>query len=265
MSEVFVTGGACSNPGWEGRVRLPDEQTGVPQDREWCEVLDRDRWRRLRFHDYHEIYGRPGLYEHLFYGLLQCRSPKRVIGLLEAVRRDRNGGPFRAIDLGAGNGIVGEELRRTGAVGVIGVDILAEAREAALRDRPGVYDEYLVDDLTAPRPVSMSCLERANADALVCVAALGFGDIPPLAFFNAANAVRDGGYLAFNIKDEFLDEAHAHGFSEMVRRMLKEKAVRLEAWVRYRHRLSASGEPIFYTAIVMTKLQQLQRSVLVEP
>jgi predicted TPR repeat methyltransferase len=188
-----------------------------------------------------------------------------VIGLLEAVRRDRRTGSLRAIDLGAGNGIVGEELRRAGAASVIGVDILPEAREAAIRDRPGVYDDYLVDDLTRPRAVSMSYLEAAKADALVCVAALGFGDIPPLAFYNAANAVQDSGYLAFNIKDEFLDEVHTHGFSEMVRRMLSEKVVRLEAWVRYRHRLSASGHPIFYTAIVMTKLQSLPLSVLVAP
>lgn len=265
MSETFAMDGGFLQPGWEGRLRLPDADADVPQDLEWCELLERDRWEKLRFHDYDQIYKRPGLYEHLFYGLLECRSPRRVIGLLEAVRRDRKGGSFSAIDLGAGNGIVGEELRRAGASVVVGIDILPEARDAARRDRPGVYDDYLVDDFTRPRHASIRCLETARPDVLACVAALGFGDIPPLAFYNAANAVQIGGHLAFNIKEEFLDESHTHGFSELVRRLLREKVVRLEAWVRYRHRLSTSGRSLFYTAIVVTKLQELPRSVVVDP
>jgi hypothetical protein len=265
MSETFATDRAFLKPDWEGRLRLPDADADVPQDVEWCEVFERDRWRKVRFHDYDQIYRRPGLYEHLFYGLLECQSPRRVVDLLQSVRRDRNFRPFSAIDLGAGNGIVGEELRRAGASHVIGVDILPAAREAAARDRPGVYDDYVVDDLTRPRRSSSRTIEAARPDVLACVAALGFGDIPPLAFYNAADAIQIGGHLAFNIKEEFLDEEYTHGFSELVRRLLKEKLVRLEAWVRYRHRLSSSGRSLFYTAVVATKLQTIPRSVVVDP
>ena len=263
MSETLAVDGGFLQPGWEGRLRLPDADADVPQNLEWCELLERDRWQKLRFHDYDQIYTRPGLYEHLFYGLLECRSPRRVIGLLEAVRRDRNAGSVSAVDLGAGNGIVGEELRRAGASMVVGIDILPEARDAAARDRPGVYDDYLVDDFTQPRPASIRSLESARPDVLACVAALGFGDIPPLAFYNAASAIKIGGHLAFNIKEEFLDESYTHGFSELIRRLLKERVMRLEAWVRYRHRLSVSGRSLFYTAIVATKLQEIPLSFVV--
>jgi len=42
------------------------------------------------------------------------------------------------------------------------------------------------------------------------------------------------------------------------------RAWRLEATRRYRHRLSASGEPIYYTAMVATKLKEIPDSILVE-
>jgi hypothetical protein len=251
--------------GWKGRVRLPKLHADVPQDAEWCEILENGRWTRLRFHDYDAIYERPGLYEHLFYELLECDSPRRVVGLLAQVRRDRDQGPFGALDLGAGNGIVGEELRRAGATRVVGIDILKEAAVAARRDRPGLYDDYVVADLTAPDDDAHARLERARPDALACVAALGFGDIPPSAYYYAASFIPVGGQLAFNIKDEFLDKRFTHGFSELIRRMIDERVIRLEAWLRYRHRLSAGGEPIFYTAMVATKLAGIPRSMLVDP
>ncbi len=250
---------------WKGRVRLPALHSDVPQDAEWCEFLENGRWKRLRFHDYDEIYKRPGLYEHLFYDLLECSSPRRVVGLLAAVRRDHGQGAFAALDLGAGNGIVGEELQKVGATRVVGIDILTEAGEAARRDRPGLYDDYVVADLTDPDEDTRTRLGRAKPDVLACVAALGFGDIPPRAYFNAASFIPIGGQLAFNIKEEFLDERFTHGFSELIRRTIAERVFRLEAWVRYRHRLSAGGEPIFYTAMVATKLAEIPRSMLVDP
>jgi hypothetical protein len=108
-------------------------------------------------------------------------------------------------------------------------------------------------------------LRELRPNALVCVAALGFGDIPPPAYHQAAAAVPIGGHLAFNIKEEFLDERYTHGFSELIRRMISERIVRVEATRRYCHRLSAIGEPIFYTAMVATKLEQIPESMLVDP
>lgn len=230
-------------------------------------MLEGEAWRRIRFHDYARIFERRGLYEHLFYGLLECDSPRRVVGLLDEVRREARdaAGPLRAIDLGAGNGIVAEQLRQVGAEKILGIDILPEAREAALRDRPHVYTDYLVADLCAPPADVVGRIRELRPNVLVCVAALGFGDIPPAAYYQAASQIPNGGLLAFNIKEEFLDERYTHGFSELIRRMMREKVVRIEATRRYCHRLSAAGEPIFYTAMVATKLEAIPRSMLVDP
>ncbi len=252
---------------WKDRVRLPPLDASVPQHEEWCEVREGDKWNRIRFHDYAAIYERPGLYEHLFYGLLKCNSPRRVVRLLSEVLAEPGGlsEPLRALDLGAGNGIVGEELRAVGATELIGIDILDEAAMAAGRDRPGLYTDYVVADLCHPSDEIKARLAEIRPNALVCVAALGFGDIPPLAYYHAASFVPKDGLLAFNIKEEFLDERFTHGFSELMRQMVREKVVRIEATRRYCHRLSAAGEPIFYTAMVATKLDEIPRSMLVDP
>jgi predicted TPR repeat methyltransferase len=249
---------------WHGRVRLPARQ--LTQDTEWCEVRESEGWRRIRFHDYAEIFSRPMLYDYLFYGLLRCRSPQRVVGLLEEVRREHGlrERPLRVIDLGAGNGIVGEELKKHDAEHIVGVDILPEARKAAKRERSHVYDDYLVGDLTEPSDEMLEGLAKAGANCLACVAALGFGDIPPLAYYNALKFVEIGGHIAFNIKDEFLHARYTHGFAELIRRAQTDGVLRFEAMRRYQHRLSTAGEPIFYTAIVATKLKDIPASMLVD-
>ena len=139
---------------WTDRIRLPKVEAGVDQHEEWCEIHERGEWRRLRFHDYAEIYRRPGLYEHLFYGMLACRSPERVSALLTEVCEESGVAPpdLRVLDLGAGNGIVGQRLRERGVEHVLGIDILPEAAAAAERDRRGVYDDYVVADLLELRP-----------------------------------------------------------------------------------------------------------------
>jgi len=265
MSEAIAVSTPSRMHDWDNRLRLPENGDRLSQDAEWCEIRENGGWRRLRFHDYHEIYERPGLYEYLFYELLECQSPRRVVGLLGEVRAEQAPREaLRVIDLGAGNGIVGQELRAIGAQEIVGIDIIEEARTAAARDLPEVYDDYLVADMTDPDEKSRRRLRALRPNALTCVAALGFGDIPPAAYRNAANFVAPGGLLAFNIKAEFLDVRYTHGFSEMMRRMVNDGVVRMEATRRYRHRLSAAGDPIYYTAMVVTKLKDIPESFLVE-
>jgi predicted TPR repeat methyltransferase len=265
MSEAAAVSTLSRTHEWKNRLRLPPDGERRSQDSEWCEIRENGGWRRLRFHDYGEIFERPGLYEYLFYELLECRSPRRVVGLLGEVRAEQEARePLRVIDLGAGNGIVGQELRSIGAAEIVGIDILDEARSAAQRDLPGVYTDYLVADMTEPDAATVRRLRRLRPNALTCVAALGFGDIPPRAYRHAANFVAPGGLLAFNIKDEFLDARYTHGFAELMRQMVNGGVVRLEATRRYRHRLSAAGDPIHYTAMVATKLKEIPESMLVE-
>jgi len=234
-------------------VRFPKPEVGLEQDEEWCEVNDDGEVRRIRFHDYAEIYSVPGLYERIFYDALKCSSPQAVIGLL--AEQLRAGEMLRAFDVGAGNGMVGEQLDQIGAELIVAVDIIPEAAEAAQRDRPGLYEAYHVVDLTDIPNELRTELEERRFNCLITVAALGFGDIPPEAFAAAYNLVDDGGWVAFNIKSRFLSEEDEGktGFAELINRMFDDGTLELCEEREYRHRLSTSGEPLHYVAMVARK------------
>lgn len=51
----------------------------------------------------------------------------------------------------------------------------------------------------------MGDLRDWNFNCLTSVAALGFGDIPPRAFFEALRLVATNGWVALNLKETFLD------------------------------------------------------------
>ncbi|CAN5764890.1 hypothetical protein BH24ACT25_BH24ACT25_05590 [soil metagenome] len=238
-------------------IRFPAGDGGADQDEEWCEVSYDGTKRRIRFHDYTAVYSVPGLYERLFYDELGCESPQTVRGLLgdELGRAGADSTELRVIDVGAGNGMVGEELAKLGVDSIVGVDIILEAAEAAERDRPGVYDDYFVVDLTDMPPAVRERLAQRRFNCLTSVAALGFGDMPPRAFAEAYNFVADGGWIAFNIKEDFLsnEDGNGTGFASLIRRMLRDETLEVLGKRRYRHRLSMSLEPLHYVAMVARK------------
>lgn len=236
-------------------VSFPAVGAGDRQDREWCEVRIDGETRRIRFHDYHEIYAIPGLYERLFYEELKCDSPRTVCSMLvEAhIEGGRPATELNVLDVGAGNGMVGEELKRRGVGAVVGVDIIEEAAEAVERDRPDVYEDYLVLDMTdIPEPEHRQ-LRSHGFNALTCVAALGFDDIPPDVFANAFDLISPGGLIGISIKEEFMSPEDQSGFSQLIRGGLEDGTIQLRAQRRYRHRLSVDGEPLNYIALVAEK------------
>lgn len=210
---------------------------------------------RLRFHDYDALYQYPGLYEQLFYDRLKCSSPERVVAILRHALQAEpwRFNELRVLDLGAGNGIVAEELQRHGVARIVGCDILPAARKAAARDRPGVYDDYYDLDLTKPTPAERQLLGTWNFNCMVTVAALGFGDIPVRAFWEAFNLVEDGGWIAFNIKETFLDHTDVSGFSIFIKNLILYSHLDLHHLERYRHRLSIDGRPLYYFGVAGRK------------
>lgn len=245
-------------------VHLPSKRDGeaLDQDEEWCEVeIDGER-RRIRFHDYASIYEIPGLYEQLFSDLLECCSPDVVCELLSDELDQAGTDPrtLTALDFGAGNGMVGERLSQIGLGSIVGVDLLPEARAAAMRDRPAIYDDYRVLDLTALSATDRAELEGHDFDCLVCVAALGFDDVPATAFTEAFNLVASSGWLAFNVRRRFLDDNDPAGFGALLERMLAEGVIEQRARRCYTHRISVSGEPLEYVAIVATKNRDVPTS-----
>jgi predicted TPR repeat methyltransferase len=228
------------------------EPHALDQDEAWFILKEDGREHRIRFHDYDAIYDRPGLYEQLFYERLRCASPRKARDLLDKVLRDNRVEmtELRVLDLGAGNGMVGELLD---AARVIGVDISESARRACERDRPQAYDAYYVTDLARPEPAVLAEMKNWQLDAMSCIAALGFGDIPVGAFANAYNLVRNGGWVVFNIKETFLQESDRSGFSMLVKHLLVSDTLQVHHLERYRHRISIDGRALFYYVLVGRK------------
>lgn len=235
------------------RIKFPpSDSEKLGQDEVFFILIEDGEEKPLRFHDYDEIYKRPGLYEQLFYERLRCNSPEKVADLLKralgTVREPVN--ELRVIDLGAGNGMMGEVLKQDGVARLVGADIIPEARDAAYRDRSTVYDDYYIHDFANLSAHVQEELFDWRFNCLTCVAALGFGDIPPRAFFNAIKLVQTDGWLAFNIKETFLDHNEHTGFSRLVRELIFSKYLDIYHLELYRHRLSMEGTQLFYYALV---------------
>lgn len=248
------------------QIRFPSFETQqLAQDEAYFMLVEPDGTQNeLRFHDYDAIYSRPGLYEQLFYDRLKCQSPEKVVNIL---RHAMSGEPWlfnelRVLDLGAGNGMVGEVLQKHGVARIVGVDISAPAATAVGRDRPGVYDEYYSIDMSSMAPKQHEELAGWRFNAMVCVAALGFGDIPVRVFAEAFNLVEDGGWVAFNIKETFLDNRDTTGFSVFIKNLILSEYLHIYHMERYRHRLSIDGQPLYYFGVACRKSGAIPESMI---
>jgi hypothetical protein len=244
-------------------IRFP-ENGSLDQDQEWCEVKIDNVWEKIRFHDYDEIYSIPGLYETIFYRTLGTNSPYRMSEFLGSVLKEKKIAPeqLKVLDFGAGNGMSGEALQNIGVRTIVGCDLLEEAKKANWRDRPWVYADYFAEDFTNLTKETSKQLNDYQFNCLLTVAALGFGDIPPEAFFQAYNFVAQDGIIALNIRDEFLKMKNRKGFSKLIHYMIQEEIMEIEFYKRYQHRYNVHGEPLYYVGIVATKHRDLVKDDL---
>jgi len=216
-----------------------------PDGEEWIEYGPQEDRRRVGFHDYAAIYGVPGLYERVFYDELGMCSADVVVGLYDDALASlgRDGAGERVFDFGAGSGIGGELLRReVGAGTVIGLDLEPVAREASERDRPGTYDEYYVEDLSAT-PEAFEGIAAHDFTALVAVSAVGAGHIPVELLADTVNRLlRPGGLFAFAVFEELIPEF----FDDFFARVDAERLGSRE----YVHRRQSDGSAHAATAVV---------------
>lgn len=204
-------------------------------------VLVRDGERTtMRIHDYDDVYAVPGLYEHVVQDKLGCTSPHTLATAL-AVRVVAAGqlpSSVRCLDVGAGNGVSGEALRTAGLTPVVGLDVSPVAREAVERDRPGLYDEFVVGGLADVDPVEL--VERHGLTALVGAGALTGGHIEPITLAATWDAFAPGSWLAFTCPEQHADAAR-RDFGA---------TVEFETDERFVHRRLTDGTPVHYRVLV---------------
>jgi predicted TPR repeat methyltransferase len=247
-------------------IQIPDIEC-VEQGEEFFTIDVDGQTAKIRFHDYDRIFEIPGLYEHLFYDRYQCNSPEVVCGLLKdrlVAAPEKDNGTLTALDIGAGNGMVGEQLVNLGAGKVVGIDIIEEAARAARRDRPGVYADYHVADLTQLPPELAESLAAMNFNCMTIVAALGFGDIPPMAFAAGYNFVETDGWVAFNIKEDFVCQEDETGFCKLIALLEEKGMMEIQERRRYRHRFCQDGTALHYHAVVGKKRQDIPLEMVEE-
>ncbi|MFQ5472649.1 MAG: class I SAM-dependent DNA methyltransferase [Dehalococcoidia bacterium] len=234
------------------RIKFPPADVReLCQDEVYFYLETENSTEKILLHDYDRIFSVPGLYEQVVYDRLKCQSPTTVVGVLRDSLSQSTDPPnaLRVLDLGAGNGMVGEELKKLGVSRLVGADIITEARDATERDRPGIYDSYYVMDFTNLTDDERDELKSWSLDCLVCVAALGFGDIPADAFLEAFNMIAKEGWISFNIKETFLDRKDDSGFSRLIRELIFSEYLDMFHLKRYRHRFSIEGNPLYYFAL----------------
>jgi SAM-dependent methyltransferase len=205
---------------------------------------------RMRLHEYERVYAIPGLYEEVVQRRLECASPAKIAEAVvdAAAVAGQEASTLRVFDLGAGNGVVAEELARRGVGTFVGLDNIAEAREAAERDRPGLYAEYLVGDLGEHPRVPGAIAEHA-LNCLVAVGALGMGHISAASFEAAWRRFPAGSWLGVTIPEE-LAEPGSSDFGDLLAAETSAGRLEVVARERYRHRLLMDGSEVFYVAIV---------------
>jgi hypothetical protein len=225
----------------EGRAQTEESFTVVHDD---------GRREAMRLHEYARVYAIPGLYDEVVYKQLRCTSPQDLTRLLlAAVEGDgRAAADLRVFDLGAGNGVMGEHLAAAGAGVQVGSDNIAEARDAALRDRPGVYEKYLVGELDQ-LPEAEQLVRDRGLNALVCAGALGMGHIPAESFGRLWAAFPAGSWFAVSVHEGLADPG-ASDFGDWLDRTQRDAETEVLARERIFHRETMAREEIHYLAIV---------------
>ncbi|MFD3584500.1 methyltransferase domain-containing protein [Streptomyces sp. NPDC058683] len=205
----------------------------------------------VHLHEYTRIYAVPGLYEHVVQDRLRCTSPQvAVAGFLRAAASlGLEPGSMTVLDVGAGTGLVGELVRHAGVARVVGVDALPAAREASLRDRPGVYADYVVGDFLLGDGLR-EALRPYAFGGLVSAGAFGGTHATPRALENALAILPPGAPVAFTIDERWMDASDPDGFGAAVERLIADRRLELLERTRFQHRVTTTGEPIFYQLVV---------------
>ncbi len=197
----------------------------------------------MRLHEYERVYAIPGLYDEVL-RRLEYGSPDKVAELLLDAPGVQAAG-VRALDLAAGNGMSADPLVAAGVGELVGMDLIAEARDAALRDRPDAYAEYVAGDVGEPGLVA-GLVARHRLNALVCAG--GISHIPVKAFEVGWSAFGAGAWLVATAAEDLADPEDGPYGAWVARERAAGRLADVHV-ERFLHRRAMSGAPLEYTAL----------------
>ncbi|MCI4663087.1 MAG: methyltransferase domain-containing protein [Neomegalonema sp.] len=236
-------------------VRFEAPESGRQSDEYFLADIDGET-RRFNIHNYDNLYSVPWLYDISIYHNLGCETPTEMSGAIAPVWRenDADGSGFSMLELGAGSGAFGHELRHTLKMKrLVGLDISAPASQAAERDRPGLYDAYHVADLTALSPELRAELEAEKFDVVGLASATGWGNHIPVGGFEVGfELLRSGGWFIFHVKPNDPDP-ECVALNDWVNDKIATGALVEKYRKSHFHRKSSGGGDIYYDVVIGVK------------
>jgi len=241
-------------------VALPDAASQNGKEAGYCLVDDGGTWRQVRLRGDARLWEWPSIYERLVRTLLRGNAPGALSHLLDRQLRaaGKSAADLRAIDLGAGNGWMGEELSSLGIPMIIGVDASSAAAVAAERDHPDVYQSYLVLDMRRLSESQRDDLMNYDFNCLVCVDALAADEPASNAFTEAFNLLAPDGWVAFHLNADTAEGGRDSRFARIVHRMIQSGSMNVATQQRYRHRFTTYGAPLFHVAVIARKVRDYE-------
>ena len=228
----------------------------IAADEAWIEFGPPDARRRTAFHDYATLYSVPGLYQHVFYDLLAMCTVEVLAELYRDALTSEGLDPAaeRVLELGAGNGIAGAELRSAGVGHVVAIDLEPVAAVAAERDHPGVYADFLVTDLGTLDDAALEALRSHRFTTLLAFAAIGEGHVPVPTLERALGLLEPRGLFGFAVTPSLMpgsedERGRATGYPDFLGELLGGTAEVL-AQREYVHRTQGDGTTHDAVAVV---------------
>ena len=239
-------------------IRLAEEFGTLAIYEEYFFIVQNGKERKLRLHDYGEIYRIPGLYAYLA-SEIRYQSPDVLSSLLmeQVTQAGNRVEDLVVLEIGAGSGLFGKAIAKIGVKSITGVDISLEAAAAAEREYPGIYENYYAEDLTNLSEMARQQLTSKGFNCLVCCSALGGSHISAKAFTTALNAITSNGLIVFNFSQDAWDKDNkGKGAGELIQLhpwITETNILEILATRPYQHRIYMDGRSIEHIAIIARK------------
>lgn len=209
-------------------------------------------------HDYAALCEVPGLYEAVYFLCLGGRAPHLLVEVLARVVPAHERPDAQVLDVGAGTGVVGEQLRAVGFRRIAGTDLEPASEQAIRRDRGQVYEALRTMDLAQPGQGDLVWLGALAPRIVTVVGAVGFGHLPVEALATVIRVLSPGGLLAVTVAPDFERAPELAGHTALLLGSTYRERARQEGL----HRLTADGGRIEATALVLERTEAPHESEL---